>query len=102
MFLGFNVNGRFISLVSQLNENVLSGCSQTSSCPAGENKCGAYGECQRVYGTTECVCKQGFLGPQCQDICAKNPCRNGGTCQNVNIAESLSGYKCLCRENFLG
>lgn len=47
----------------------------------------------------QCLCPPKFGGPLCEDtlFCYYNPCKNGGTCEEVGL-----GFKCTCAERFTG
>ena len=55
--------------------------------------------CKEEWGNTSCVCRNGFVGGNCRDICSLSPCQNGATCQRVNDAV---GFKCICPDKYLG
>ncbi|MEE6519321.1 hypothetical protein FKM82_031033 [Ascaphus truei] len=51
-------------------------------------------------GSFTCACKAGFIGVNCEDKiseCDSNPCRNGGSCTDVE-----SSYVCECPQGYYG
>ena len=47
-----------------------------------------------------CHCKRGYAGRHCENIanaCNKNPCNNGGTCEDLP-----GNYSCKCKPGFTG
>ncbi|KAM4690710.1 delta-like protein 4 [Rhinophrynus dorsalis] len=51
-------------------------------------------------GSYTCFCRAGFTGVNCEDKineCDSNPCRNGGSCTDVE-----SGYVCECPQGYYG
>lgn len=98
--LGFSVNNRTVSLLNSNNKNVNSGCQSTSACPVNKTLCGDHGHCRTIYGNAECNCDEGYVGPNCVDICQINPCLNDATCTKSSASESV--FKCVCSRNFTG
>ena len=94
------MNNRIVSLLNSNNKNVIIGCQSTSACPADKTLCGDHGQCRTIYGSAECKCDEGYVGPNCVDICQTNPCLNDATCTKSKTSES--GFKCLCSKNFTG
>ena len=91
------VSGRLVS--PTFRSNVQNGCADinrncaTSPCPSSAS------ECKEVSGQFKCVCKRGFVGKQCKEVCSFEPCVNG-VC--MPSKEALHGYQCHCFENFTG
>ena len=98
--LGFSMNNRMVSLLNSNNKNVNSGCQSTSACPFNKTLCGDHGQCRTIYGNAECNCDEGYVGPNCVDICQINPCLNDATCTKSSASESA--FKCVCSRNFTG
>ncbi|PIN95737.1 hypothetical protein AB205_0128190 [Aquarana catesbeiana] len=51
-------------------------------------------------GSYSCNCRPGFTGTNCEiesNECASNPCRNGGSCNDLE-----NDYKCVCPRGFYG
>nr|XP_033775985.1 lactadherin isoform X2 [Geotrypetes seraphini] len=83
-------------------------CNETEKGPCHPNPCHHNAECQVVSSTrrgdafTEyvCNCPPGYEGIHCQNSmneCSRNPCKNGGTCQNLS-----ADYACKCPSPFIG
>ena len=70
-------------------------CTNRNDCPS--DRCRAPNAiCQDLVGSYDCKCNPGFSGPDCvNDVCAPNPCRNGGTC-------SRTGTLCSCPVGYSG
>lgn len=53
-----------------------------------------------------CTCPSGFTGTLCEiavkNVCDKNPCENGATCQPMESTTSSEHYTCHCRPGFSG
>lgn len=65
------------------------------------------GNCHPLPGPdnkAECICQDGFDGPQCKltDFCADQDCSFSGICQNVAESVSEKGYICYCEPGFTG
>ncbi|XP_016838846.1 protein crumbs isoform X2 [Nasonia vitripennis] len=64
-------------------------CNSTANCPANS-----------VCHVSQCVCKSGFIGspPNCSvNFCERNPCINGGTCNNLR-----DRFECVCPSEWKG
>ncbi|GFU13960.1 fibropellin-1, partial [Nephila pilipes] len=46
-----------------------------------------------------CICPKGYseVKEKCKGPCAENPCKNGGTCKDIN-----NGFKCFCPSPYSG
>ena len=73
------------------------------------NPCGANGTCYNLgSGGHECLCQEGFVGPQCQFAdptrrCDSLNCNNRGTCEiQVDMAKNGTDFRtvCKCEEGF--
>lgn len=78
-------------------------CEQINFCDY--NLCLNNAKCKsiKVYPYVYCECppgKQGVFCQDTQDICATNPCLNGGTC--VPVVGSTSGFTCVCPAQYTG
>jgi len=62
-------------------------------------KCNGHGECIRNNSSNTCVCKDGYSGPNCENVitCKSNDdCLNDGTCINGNCSCSSGWYGVNC------
>ncbi|XP_053328596.1 delta-like protein 3 [Spea bombifrons] len=51
-------------------------------------------------GSYSCTCRAGYTGTNCEiesNECASNPCKNGGSCNDLE-----NDYKCVCPRGFYG
>uniref|UniRef100_A0A3B3DUQ7 EGF-like domain-containing protein n=1 Tax=Oryzias melastigma TaxID=30732 RepID=A0A3B3DUQ7_ORYME len=51
-------------------------------------------------GSYTCACRPGYLGKDCEtetNECDSNPCKNGGSCKDLE-----NGYSCACPQGFYG
>ncbi len=109
---------KIVSLITHLNSS--------TSFYAGINPCASQpcrngGTCQSVNGNSyQCICPGGYSGFDCStrkwlfmlddyiivmtwylsgiDLCASQPCRNGGTCRPINTY----AYQCICPAGYSG
>ncbi|GAU88513.1 hypothetical protein RvY_01200 [Ramazzottius varieornatus] len=91
-------------------------CQFRDPCVIQPRRCSNGGTCRAVFlalnGTTssdsveptfECLCKRGYLGPNCTtvDFCAAYPCdcqgHSNSVCRNLE-----NGYACECRKGYRG
>eukprot|EP00062_Callorhinchus_milii_P025030 gi/632985567/ref/XP_007909754.1/ PREDICTED: protein jagged-2 [Callorhinchus milii] len=65
------------------------------------NVCGPHGQCiSQPAGNFTCACHRGFTGNYCHENindCARNQCRNGGTC-----IDGVDSYQCACPDGWEG
>ncbi|CAG5044806.1 unnamed protein product [Parnassius apollo] len=67
------------------------------------NPCGEHGQCHALRTGYTCICNKGFTGVHCENtanLCASNPCRNGGSC--IVDENSSRGFRCECTALFSG
>ena len=61
------------------------------------------GQCRRLGYDFHCTCPLNREGKFCElergDVCASNPCRNGGSCKE---SPDGSSFFCLCRAGYRG
>ncbi|KAK5605402.1 hypothetical protein CRENBAI_025601 [Crenichthys baileyi] len=83
-------------------------CNLTETGPCSPNPCKNDGSCEviaptrrgDVFNEYACRCPPGFEGVHCQinvNDCAKEPCRNGGTCRDLE-----GDYTCQCPSPYVG
>ncbi|PWA18993.1 hypothetical protein CCH79_00004891 [Gambusia affinis] len=83
-------------------------CNLTETGPCSPNTCRNDGSCEVIAPTRRgdvfneyiCKCQPGFEGAHCQinvNDCAKDPCRNGGTCRDLD-----GDYTCQCPSPYVG
>ena len=97
LYTALTYSGNEINLSHKDNQQVRRGCPESNLCDGFD--CGK-GNCKVINGFPECQCSAaGYKGPECVDICIKNPC-NTGKC--VRTASALSGYTCKCPDGFTG
>lgn len=84
----------------------LNGCyisTGNSSLSCEGNPCGIHGQCHTLRLGYTCVCQRGYGGWRCDiptDLCASNPCQNGGFCRlDYNSAR---GFRCECTAQYSG
>ncbi|RMX46707.1 hypothetical protein pdam_00015679 [Pocillopora damicornis] len=62
------------------------------------------GFCVDYINAYSCLCDPGFNGPNCHvaipDLCANNPCKNGGSCERSGTKRQ--NYTCTCLPDFTG
>ncbi|GAU93347.1 hypothetical protein RvY_05301 [Ramazzottius varieornatus] len=101
---GFNGCVREVLVANRLVSPTFRSNAQ-NGCPDLNRNCAAApcpsstSECKQVNGQFKCVCKHGFIGTQCKEVCSYEPCVSG-VC--LPSKESLHGYQCHCFENFTG
>ncbi|XP_072276680.1 cadherin EGF LAG seven-pass G-type receptor 3 isoform X2 [Pyxicephalus adspersus] len=78
--------------------NVKTGCSVQSACDP--DPCQGNSSCMDTWLGHTCVCKPGYFGENCVDICQLNPCENRGLCRHH--LNSTQGYTCECTGNHFG
>ncbi|XP_028042901.1 cubilin homolog [Bombyx mandarina] len=86
---GYGLNGCFIS----------NGGNQ--SCAS--RPCGLNGRCHTLRTGYTCVCRKGFSGAHCEvpsNLCANNPCLNGGVCRLDD--QNPRGFRCECTAQYSG
>ncbi|GBN69798.1 Protocadherin Fat 1 [Araneus ventricosus] len=69
--------------------------------PCYPNPCQNSGLCRILNGRAQCTCLEPYSGVFCEkanDYCISAPCKNNGTCFNVNNGT----YACLCQNGYLG
>lgn len=73
-----------------------------NECNSGPCQNGAF--CSDSINSYTCLCTPGFEGENCDitipDLCADNPCANGGTCLRSGVKRR--NYTCTCLPNFTG
>lgn len=88
---GIGLHGCYISV----------GNNYTRSC---ENyPCGIHGQCRELQTGYTCICQRGYGGPHCDgaiNLCAINPCRNGGLCRQDD--STTTGFRCECTAQYSG
>nr|XP_057932856.1 EGF-like repeat and discoidin I-like domain-containing protein 3 isoform X2 [Doryrhamphus excisus] len=83
-------------------------CNLTESGPCSPNPCKNEASCQvmaptrrgDVFNEYTCKCQPGFEGAHCQinvNDCASRPCKNGGTCRDLD-----GDYSCQCSSPYVG
>ncbi|XP_044294750.1 lactadherin isoform X1 [Varanus komodoensis] len=81
-------------------------CNETDKGPCHPNPCQNNGVCQLVpnrgdvFSEFLCKCPWGYKGKLCEsnmNECALQPCKNGGTCVDLN-----GDYACKCASPYLG
>ncbi|XP_063987386.1 protocadherin-like wing polarity protein stan [Diachasmimorpha longicaudata] len=73
-------------------ENIGTGCIADDECTV---TCPEEASCVTRWQSSECVCKAGRVGEQCEAICDVNPCHSdSGQC--VEDTGMRKGYKCEC------
>ncbi|XP_076027380.1 lactadherin-like isoform X2 [Genypterus blacodes] len=83
-------------------------CNVTETGPCIPNPCSNDGSCEvttptrrgDVFSEYVCKCQPGFQGAHCQtnvNECAKEPCKNGGTCRDLD-----GDYSCRCPSPYVG
>jgi hypothetical protein len=91
------IAGSQLNFVSASAHMVTSGCSSNTTCQA--NTCPRESNCKQEWRKTSCVCRNGYVGEKCQDVCSLHPCQSGATCQRTN---DDVGFKCICPDKYLG
>ncbi|CAB3235739.1 unnamed protein product [Arctia plantaginis] len=65
--------------------------------------CGNHGRCHSLRSGYTCICNKGFGGAKCdviRDVCAVNPCQNGGICRDDDT--TITGFRCECTALYTG
>lgn len=88
---GVGIHGCYISVGNNI----------TASCE--DNPCGSHGQCHILRSGYTCICQKGYGGPHCDaptNLCAVNPCRNGGICRQDD--STTAGFRCECTAQYSG
>uniref|UniRef100_A0A4W3HTH2 Cadherin EGF LAG seven-pass G-type receptor 1 n=1 Tax=Callorhinchus milii TaxID=7868 RepID=A0A4W3HTH2_CALMI len=95
-----STNTATLNMDQAVKLRVDSGCEipdpcKFSPCPTNSN-------CNNDWDSYTCICKPGFFGKDCVDICSLNlnPCQHVSSC--VHKPSSSHGYKCDCGQNYYG
>ncbi|CAB3228775.1 unnamed protein product [Arctia plantaginis] len=67
------------------------------------NPCGNHGRCHSLRSGYTCICNKGYGGAKCDvisDVCAVNPCQNGGICRPDDT--TITGFRCECTAKYTG
>ncbi|KAG6453574.1 hypothetical protein O3G_MSEX008219 [Manduca sexta] len=71
--------------------------------PCMNNPCGTHGQCHALRVGYTCICYRGYSGAHCDvisNLCAVNPCHNGGVCR---LDQTITrGYRCECTSQYTG
>ncbi|XP_028397978.1 cadherin EGF LAG seven-pass G-type receptor 2-like [Dendronephthya gigantea] len=94
---GVMIGDSHLNFSSATTYLVTTGCSSKAQCQS--HSCPKESICQEGWGKTSCVCRKGYVGNDCRDICTLRPCQNGATCQRTN---DDVGFRCICRDKYLG
>ena len=94
---GLKIGGSLLDFSSSTAHMVTIGCSSKAKCLV--NTCPPERVCREEWRKTSCVCRHGYVGEKCQDICSLRPCQNGATCQRTN---DDVGFRCVCPDKYLG
>lgn len=89
---GIGISGCYVSTHTG---NYTEGCEN--------NPCGSHGQCHSLRRGYTCICYKGYGGVHCDtptDVCAVNPCHNGGICRPDDSL--IRGYRCECTAQYSG
>jgi hypothetical protein len=91
------IAGSQLDVASAVKYMVTDGCASNATCEA--NTCPGKSVCKQEWRKTSCVCRSGYVGERCEDVCSLRPCQNGATCQRTN---DDVGFRCICADKYLG
>jgi hypothetical protein len=94
---GVMIAGSQLNLSSATRHMVTNGCSSKAKCQT--NTCPRESVCKLEWRKIYCVCRNGYVGDKCRDVCSLRPCQNGALCQRTN---DDVGFKCICPDKYLG
>ncbi|CAD5115618.1 DgyrCDS4573 [Dimorphilus gyrociliatus] len=81
-------------------------CSMVvNTCSWSSTMCFNGGTCIPEVGNFSCACRKGYFGNRCQffeNACSNDTCLNGGTCNEVRLADTLPIPTCACKVGFSG
>ncbi|XP_056454757.1 cadherin EGF LAG seven-pass G-type receptor 1-like [Gadus chalcogrammus] len=76
---------------------VQEGCDVADHCSSAP--CPAHSRCIDRWAAHSCPCNHGFLGTECVDVCALNPCQHTSSCVRT---PDPPGYRCVCGPGYQG
>ncbi|XP_031559365.1 cadherin EGF LAG seven-pass G-type receptor 2-like [Actinia tenebrosa] len=94
---GIFVDGSQLDFNGAKKRNVYDGCKLPSHCQS--SPCSGESTCVEGWDNYKCLCKPGYVGKQCKNVCSFKPCQYG-TC--VKDKSSAKGFKCLCPREYTG